>query len=205
MTVHKLKCWPDEYAEIVAGRKRHEIRKNDRDFAVGDTLHLCEYVPDKELTHWAMPPEGAHYTGREALVQVTCLTAGGEWGLPTGLVVMSISLTSPGPFYVGLAHQLPSDDERLPEFAQQRAERGFDATELWCLRSATAKWLVPRLRAFRPPSHPMDLTWEEWHAEIEAMQKSFEILAFDEDDDEQHEVVERGLDSFRKWFLHLWC
>jgi len=33
--VHELKTWPEPFAGILAGRKRYEIRKNDRGYAVG--------------------------------------------------------------------------------------------------------------------------------------------------------------------------
>ena len=42
---HFLKCWPEYFAEVKAGRKLFEIRVNDRGYAVGDTLCLEEYDP----------------------------------------------------------------------------------------------------------------------------------------------------------------
>ncbi len=61
MSVHELKVWPEPFAEIVAGRKRAEIRAvKDRMFAVGDTLHLrC----------W--DPKTATYTGAGADALIT--------------------------------------------------------------------------------------------------------------------------------------
>ncbi|EKE9396609.1 DUF3850 domain-containing protein, partial [Listeria monocytogenes] len=41
--VHELKILPEYYEDIVAGRKTFEIRKNDRDFQVGDYLILKEF------------------------------------------------------------------------------------------------------------------------------------------------------------------
>ncbi|ANL35319.1 DUF3850 domain-containing protein [Rhizobium phaseoli] len=52
MTEHILKCWPDEFQAIRAGRKPFEYRKNDRDYKVGDTLLLREF-----------DPAGGFYTG----------------------------------------------------------------------------------------------------------------------------------------------
>ena len=37
---HGLKTWPEPFAAILDGAKRHEVRKNDRDFKPGDVLHL---------------------------------------------------------------------------------------------------------------------------------------------------------------------
>lgn len=43
MTVHKLKSWPDFFTPVFDGAKNFELRKNDRHFKVGDTLHLLEF------------------------------------------------------------------------------------------------------------------------------------------------------------------
>lgn len=79
MKVHELKIWPRQLTEIVSGLKRYEIRKNDRDFAIGDRLLLREYVP-----------ETGRYTGKDYRVVVTWMTPGGHFGLPEDLCVMSI-------------------------------------------------------------------------------------------------------------------
>lgn len=59
-TVHELKIHPDYFALQVAGKKRFEVRHNDRDFQVGDVLILNEF-------------EGESYTGRCITVKVTSL------------------------------------------------------------------------------------------------------------------------------------
>jgi hypothetical protein len=81
-TVHDLKCWPESFDAILDGRKRYEIRVNDRGFQVGDELNLFEYENEKE--------DGQRYTGRELRVRVTYMTPGGMWGLPRKLCVMAI-------------------------------------------------------------------------------------------------------------------
>jgi hypothetical protein len=43
---HELKTWPKYFAAIRSGAKKFEIRRNDRDFAIGDTLILQEFDPD---------------------------------------------------------------------------------------------------------------------------------------------------------------
>jgi hypothetical protein len=50
---HHLKTWPVYFQPIWDGRKPFELRKNDRDYKIGDTLILEEYHP-----------EGQFYTGR---------------------------------------------------------------------------------------------------------------------------------------------
>lgn len=57
---HELKCWPEYFTEVIAGRKPFEIRKDDRGFWYGDTLYLREWHPTEE-----------RYTGRECKFKVT--------------------------------------------------------------------------------------------------------------------------------------
>jgi hypothetical protein len=40
---HELKCAQEHYIRIISGQKTFEIRKNDRNFQVGDILILREY------------------------------------------------------------------------------------------------------------------------------------------------------------------
>lgn len=81
-TEHDLKTLPPFFEDVLAGRKRFELRRNDRDFAVGDTLRLRE---------WSYSGE---YTGRECCVRVTYGLGDGQgfsqFDLPPGYVVMSI-------------------------------------------------------------------------------------------------------------------
>ena len=79
---HELKVWPSYFEAIVDGRKRFELRKNERDFAVGDTLRLREFQPDNGFG-------GGSYTGRTTDVRVTYI-AQGVFDLPLHMCVMSI-------------------------------------------------------------------------------------------------------------------
>jgi hypothetical protein len=81
-TTHDLKTWPEPFAAVMAGEKTHEIRKADRPFAVGDVLRLSEW-----------DPRSGTFTGRALQADVTYVTAGGEWGIPHGMCVMSIRVT----------------------------------------------------------------------------------------------------------------
>lgn len=45
MTTHYLKCWPIFFFEVASGMKTFEIRKNDRDFRVGDIIVLQYWDP----------------------------------------------------------------------------------------------------------------------------------------------------------------
>lgn len=78
-TEHDLKIWREPFGAVWGGVKMHEIRKNDRDFRVGDVLHL------REWDHHA-----SKYTGQSVFARVTYTTEGPAWDLPAGLMVMSI-------------------------------------------------------------------------------------------------------------------
>jgi hypothetical protein len=45
-TEHELKLHPRYFNRVASGQKPFEIRKNDRDFQVGDTVLLKEYDPE---------------------------------------------------------------------------------------------------------------------------------------------------------------
>jgi hypothetical protein len=77
--IHDLKTWPEPFSLIWEERKLYEIRKTDRRFSVGDVLRLREWVP-----------ESMSYTGRIIAADVTCVTRGGDFGLPPDLCVMGI-------------------------------------------------------------------------------------------------------------------
>jgi ASC-1-like (ASCH) protein len=52
--VHHLKTWTPYFQDIKSGVKQFEVRKNDRDFQVGDTLILDDFDPNTEkyLGQW---------------------------------------------------------------------------------------------------------------------------------------------------------
>jgi hypothetical protein len=82
--IHYLKTWPAEYEAMMLGLKTFELRKNDRQFRVGDILSSQEYDPSLG------PPEGARFTGRSLSRRVIYILAGGKFGLHDDLVVMSL-------------------------------------------------------------------------------------------------------------------
>lgn len=87
---HELKTIPPFFADIEKGLKTFEIRKNDRDFRVGDRLLLREFRWDDGLRK-------SDYTGREVWVRVTYLLATSEGWLPPGYVAMAIVPCEPEP------------------------------------------------------------------------------------------------------------
>ena len=79
MKTHYLKTHPEPFQAVLDRRKKHEFRKNDREFGVGHMLILQEWSPEKE-----------DYTGRERSVQVTYISRGPAFGIPEGYCIMSI-------------------------------------------------------------------------------------------------------------------
>lgn len=72
MNTHVLKTHPQHFAKTKAGAKPFEIRKNDRDYKIGDQIRLMEYCPDKNeytgLVHHAYIGEVSHYQQKDDFV-----------------------------------------------------------------------------------------------------------------------------------------
>lgn len=76
--LHKLKILPKWFEDVIAGRKQFEIRKNDRNFQVGDEMLLQEW-------------EDGHYTGREILKTIGYIYCGdGAFGLSEGYCILGM-------------------------------------------------------------------------------------------------------------------
>jgi len=81
--MHELKTWPHFYRAIIVGEKTFEIRKNDRDFKVGDTLVFKEFYPKADAAHG----QPAGFSGRTCTVKIKYIT---DWEQVAGNVVMAI-------------------------------------------------------------------------------------------------------------------
>lgn len=46
--IHDLKIWPEFFKDLLSGSKTFELRKDDRPYAVGDTLRLREWDPSSQ-------------------------------------------------------------------------------------------------------------------------------------------------------------
>ena len=79
MATHELKTFPGYFADVKAGLKTFELRKNDRDYQVNDQLILQEWLPVTK-----------QYSGDELYMQVTYMLEGGSFGLKKGYCVLSI-------------------------------------------------------------------------------------------------------------------
>jgi len=62
--IHYLKSWPQFFKDIRAGLRTHELRRNDRNFKVGDWMKLQEF-----------DPELSEYTGQRLTAEITSLTS----------------------------------------------------------------------------------------------------------------------------------
>lgn len=80
--VHALKTWP-KYFAVVGNSKTFEVRKNDRNFKVGDVLWLQEWVPETE-----------EYTGRSKKFTISFILMGGQFGIEEGYCVMGLGPTT---------------------------------------------------------------------------------------------------------------
>jgi len=76
---HDIKVWHDEFVKIQEGSKRHEFRKNDRDYKTGQILLLRDFHP-----------VGDKYLGGEIVARIEAISYGPEWGIPDGFCVFTI-------------------------------------------------------------------------------------------------------------------
>ena len=78
MAIHELKINPLYYSYVESGIKTFEIRKNDRDFKIGDVLHLKEYTKNC-------------YSGNEILCEITYILKDIN-GLESGYSILGIEV-----------------------------------------------------------------------------------------------------------------
>lgn len=79
MKIHDLKILPRWFEDVYNLKKNFEIRRNDREFQVGDLLHLMEY-------------ENGKYTGRTVFRKVEYIYLGdGTCGLSDEFCVLGLN------------------------------------------------------------------------------------------------------------------
>ena len=76
---HELKIIPEFFSPLLFQDKNFELRKNDRDFKVGDKLKLNEWNPETK-----------EYTSRYAYKTITYILQGGVYGLAPDYCILSL-------------------------------------------------------------------------------------------------------------------
>ena len=76
--IHELKILPQYFKEVSNGNKTFELRKNDRNYKIGDTLLLLEF-------------NNGHYTGNYCNRKITYILLNYHpYGLAEGFLIMAI-------------------------------------------------------------------------------------------------------------------
>lgn len=82
MAKHTLKTWSAIFQTMKLGIKNFDVRKDDRNFQVGDILELQEYDPNTRT-----------FTGDTIERFVTYKLDGNQFGIEDGYCVLSLSNT----------------------------------------------------------------------------------------------------------------
>ena len=86
--IHELKTHPQYFSMVYDGTKKFEVRKNDRNYQLGDELLLKEFVPQG---YYEDGTQGEYYTGRIIQSRIDYILNGGQFGIEEGYCVMSLS------------------------------------------------------------------------------------------------------------------
>lgn len=90
-THHKLKIHPPFFASVKRGDKPFEIRKNDRNFKVGDVLELEEWIPCEVCSATGLVRATGPNGGGNA--EITCQRCSGRCGRYTGSLNITRKVT----------------------------------------------------------------------------------------------------------------
>lgn len=103
--IHELKCIPEYFEALASGKKNFDIRRNDRNFQVGDYIALNEFQPNEDPYEYEgcneMPVMTAgeklvrtsrdgSYSGRHQLYEITYILDNKQL-LPPGYVAMALA------------------------------------------------------------------------------------------------------------------
>lgn len=101
MTKHTLKIDEQWFDAVAVGTKNFEVRKNDRDFKVGDTLIIGEWDSTMVQKDWDNPAESPRgFTGRKALATITFVLTAEEFpiAIKEGYAVLGIKVLATNGF-----------------------------------------------------------------------------------------------------------
>ena len=115
MKVHDLKCWAWSFDAIASGEKTADLRKNDRDYHVGDILRLNRTPSDCMAPGTYFPPEPV----KKMFVLVKHVFSASEvlGAAGDGYVVMSVSRD-------GVMDAFASESERLINESLEKENKG---------------------------------------------------------------------------------
>lgn len=88
MKIHELKVHPSYFIPLCTGEKSFEVRKNDRDFQVGDVLHLRPYNKEKSKI------ESERFNYGYCLAEIKHILLGNQFGIEKDYVVMALKVLS---------------------------------------------------------------------------------------------------------------
>lgn len=87
---HELKTDPGQFDRMWRGVKTFEIRRDDRNFQIGDTLSLWETDVPGDDKPKGKKKSDLRYTGRFVTAAVIGIMRGPVYGLADGWVIMSV-------------------------------------------------------------------------------------------------------------------
>ncbi len=76
--MHELKVLPEYFSELSCERKNFEIRRNDRNFHIGDYLNLYEWSKE------------TGYTGKSIRRRIKYILSDSKFGLKDGYVALAL-------------------------------------------------------------------------------------------------------------------
>lgn len=89
---HDVKSWPQFFRPVVSGTRTHELRRDDRNYRVGDRIVLREYDVETQS-----------YTGSFCVAAITSITsrdvpcAVSDQGLSPDFCILSVQVISVSP------------------------------------------------------------------------------------------------------------
>ena len=75
--MHELKIEPKWFDDVRNHKKNFEVRKYDRNYNVGDLVHLREF-------------KDGEYTGRQVCRRIEYILEGGSYGLEEGYCILGL-------------------------------------------------------------------------------------------------------------------
>lgn len=90
VTIHRIKIEPSYFSSVKEKIKTFELRKNDRDYKVGDILVLSEYVDIPDSINSISID--SFYTGSEVIARVKYIMDKPVYGLQSEYCIISIEV-----------------------------------------------------------------------------------------------------------------